>query len=251
MLSFNSVVTNNAGGVLRAANGGRLLFNAGLTNHGTLSFGASVNPSTAIITGTLLMGSTGIITMAHTNDTLVVRGDFVNGSTDTNNFNMRYGTIVFGNTTATITNTFEVASTNKGVNFGGFNQNMALGTLNITNHIEFVNNINNGGGLGTNECLYVDVLHLFNGATLKLSQLTIYVGVEFIYEDGNGTKTLTGMAGETINEFNKDSYGLANVFLSDGGQIVFVPEPSTGVLMALGLAALAGSRRRLRRRSQS
>ena len=244
VLSFNSAVTNNAGGVLRAANGGRLLFDAGLTNHGTLSFGASVNPSTAIITGTLLMGSTGIITMAHTNDTLIVRGNFVNGSTDTNNFNMRYGTMVFGSTTATITNTFEVASTNKGVTFGGFNQNMALGTLNITNHIEFVNNINNGGGLGTNECLYVDVLHLFNGATLKLSQLTIYVGVEFIYEDGSGTKTLTGMAGETINEFNKDSYGLANVFLSDGGQIVFVPEPSTGVLLGLGLATLAGWRRR-------
>ncbi|MFZ2639399.1 MAG: autotransporter-associated beta strand repeat-containing protein [Verrucomicrobiia bacterium] len=246
VLNFDSVVTNQVGGVLRAANGGRLLFNAGLTNHGTLSIGASVNPSTAIITGTLLMGSTGIITMAHTNDTLIVRGNFVNGSTDTNNFNMRYGTMVFGSTTATITNTFEEASTNKGVTFGGFNQNMALGTLEITNHIEFVNNINNGGGLGTNECLYVDVLHLFNGATLKLSQLTIYVGVEFIYEDGNGTKTLTGAAGEAITEFNKDSYGLANVFLDNGGQIVFVPEPSTGALMGLGLAALAGWRRRRR-----
>ncbi|MBI5818952.1 MAG: VPDSG-CTERM sorting domain-containing protein, partial [Verrucomicrobia bacterium] len=105
-------------------------------------------------------------------------------------------------------------------------------------------NINNGGGLGTNECLYVDVLHLFNGATLKLSQLTIYVGVEFIYEDGSGTKTLTGAAGEAITEFNKDGYGLANVFLDNGGQIVFVPEPSTGLLLGLGLAALAGWRRR-------
>ncbi|MCX6899789.1 MAG: autotransporter-associated beta strand repeat-containing protein [Verrucomicrobia bacterium] len=248
VLSFAGVVTNALGGVIRASDSGRLLFNAGLTNHGRLAFGSSVNPSTAIITGTLLMGSTGVITMTHSNDTLVVRGDFVNGSTDTNNFNMRIGTLVFGGTSPTVTNTFEVASTNKGYYLSGFDKNMALGTLKITNHIEFVNNINNGGGLGTNECLYVDVLHLFNGATLKLSQLTIYVGIEFIYEDGNGTKVLTGAQGDAITAANKDVYGLANVFLDSGGQIVFVPEPSTGVLMGLGMAALAGWRRRRKSR---
>jgi len=68
--------------------------------------------------------------------------------------------------------------------------------------------------------------------------------VQFIYEDGNGTKVLTGAQGDAITEANKDSYGLANVFLDGGGQIVFVPEPSTGMLMGLGLAALAGWRRR-------
>ncbi|MFA6560911.1 MAG: PEP-CTERM sorting domain-containing protein, partial [Verrucomicrobiia bacterium] len=151
---------------------------------------------------------------------------------------------VFGGTVAGVTNTFEVASTNKGAVFAGFANNMALGTLNMTNHIEFVNNINNGGGLGTNECLYVDVLHLFNGATMKLSQLTVYVGMQFIYEDGAGTKVLTGVAGEAITAANKNSYGLANVFLSNDGQIVFVPEPSTGVLLGLGWVMLSALRRR-------
>ncbi|MFZ2640323.1 MAG: PEP-CTERM sorting domain-containing protein, partial [Verrucomicrobiia bacterium] len=240
-VTFNAAVTNAAQGTLGMRNQGTMVFNAGLTNNGTLGFDAALNPSTAIITGTLLLGSSGIITMAHTNDTLVMRGNFVNGSTNVNEFNMRYGTMVFGGTSATVTNTFEVASTNKGPYMSAFADNMALGTLNITNHIAFVNNINNGGGLGTNECLYVDVLHLFNGATLKLSQLTIYVGVEFIYEDGSGTKVLTH---GVINEGNKDSLGLANVFIDGGGQIVFVPEPSTGVLMGLALGVLAVSRRR-------
>ncbi|MBI5818327.1 MAG: autotransporter-associated beta strand repeat-containing protein [Verrucomicrobia bacterium] len=243
-VTFSAAVTNAAGGTLAIRNQSTLIFNAGLTNNGTIKFDAALNPSTAIITGTLLLGSSGIITMTHTNDVLVMRGNFVNGSTDTNNFNMRHGTMVFGGTSPTLTNTFEVASTNKGYYFSGFQNNMALGTLNITNHIEFVNQINNGGGLGTNECLYVDVLHLFNGATLKLSQLTVYVGVEFIYEDGNGTKVLTGSQGQAITEANKDSYGLANVFLDNGGQIVFVPEPTTGLLTGLGLATLVAWRRR-------
>jgi len=244
VVTFNAAVTNAAGGILGIRNQGTLVFNAGLTNHGTLRFDTVLNPSTAIITGTLLLGSSGIISMSHVNDTLMMRGNFVNGSTDTNNFNMRYGTMVFGGTSATVTNTFEVASTNKGFYFSGFDNNMALGTLNITNHIEFVNQINNGGGLGTNESLYVDVLHLFNGATLKLSQLTIYVGIEFIYEDGNGTRVLTGAQGDAITAANKDSYGLANVFLDSSGQIVFVPEPSASVLMGLGLATLIGWNRR-------
>ncbi|MCX6899788.1 MAG: autotransporter-associated beta strand repeat-containing protein [Verrucomicrobia bacterium] len=243
VVTFNAVVTNAAGATLGMRNQGKMVFNAGLTNSGTLRFDNALNPSTAIITGTLLLGSSGIISMAHTNDTLVMRGDFVNGSTNINSFNMRYGTMVFGGTSSTVTNTFEVASTNKGAYLSAFANNMALGTLNITNHISFVNNINNGGGLGTNECLYVDVLHLFNGATLKLSQLTIYVGMEFIYEDGAGTKVFATQ-GITINEGNKNSLGLANVFIDGGGQIILVPEPSTSMLTALALAALAASRRR-------
>ncbi|MBI5683878.1 MAG: autotransporter-associated beta strand repeat-containing protein, partial [Verrucomicrobia bacterium] len=244
VVTFNAAVTNAAGGILGMRNQGTLIFNAGLTNNGVLGFDVALNPSTAIINGTLLLGSSGTISMTHTNDTLVMRGDFVNGSTDTNGFNMRSGTMIFGSAVRGVTNTFEVAGTNKGAVFSGFDNNMALGTLNITNHISFVNQLNNGGGPGTSEALYVDVLRLFNGATLKLSQLTVYVGMQFIYEDGAGTKVLTGAAGDAITAANKDVLGLANVFLDAGGQIVFVPEPSTSVLIGLGLAALAGGRRR-------
>jgi autotransporter-associated beta strand protein/T5SS/PEP-CTERM-associated repeat protein len=246
-IAFNGAVTNS--GTIGASNGSLLQFNQGLTLAGSGSL--ALNPSTAIITGTLLLGSSGTITMANSDDLLVLRGDFVNGSTDTNNFNTRYGVMTFGGSTplsgpGVFTNTFEVASTNKGAIFGGYDKNMALGTLNMTNHTEFVNNLNNGGGLGTNESLYVDILHLYNGATMKLSQLTIYVADRFIYEDGAGTKVLAGAPGDAITESNKDSFGLVNVFLSNGGQIVFVPEPSTGALIGLGLAALAGARRRRR-----
>ena len=63
---------------------------------------------------------------------------------------------------------------------------------------------------------------------------------EFIYEDGSGTKTFnTGV----INEGNAAALGLVNVSIDNGGQIVFVPEPSTYVLMSLGLAGLVGWRR--------
>jgi hypothetical protein len=242
--TFQAAATNL--GSITIWNQSTARFNAGLTNNGTLAFGSGVGPSTALISGTLTLGSAGLITMTYTNDTVVMRGNFANGSTDTNHFNTRYGTMLFGGSVAGVPNTFEVASTNKGAVFSGFDKNMALGTLSITNHIQFVNNINNGGGLGTNETLYVDVLHLFSGATLKVSQLTLYVGQQFIYEDANGVKVLTGAASDAITQDNKDSLGLANVFLDNGGQLVFVPEPSTTMLLGLGLAGPVQQRRRRR-----
>lgn len=74
--------------------------------------------------------------------------------------------------------------------------------------------------------------------------MTVYVGMQFIYEDGAGTKVLTGAVGSAITAANKNAMGLANVYLDAGGQIVFVPEPASSVLFSLGLAALAGARRR-------
>ena len=228
-------------GTITVQNQSVLNFNAGLTNNGTLSFAPAVNPSTAIISGTLTLGSGGVIAMGNNpTNTLVVQGNFVNGSTNNNSFNMASGVMTFGAAGSLTTNTFEVAGRNLGTNFAGFNNNFAVGTLNMTNAIRFVDYVNNGGGGNSNEVLYVDVLHLFNGATMKLSALTIYVGLNFIYEDSNGVKTFSS---GVINQANAASLGLVNVFIDNGGEIVFVPEPSTYALMGLGLAGLAGWRR--------
>jgi hypothetical protein len=235
-LTFNQTVTNDVGAGIHVHNQSLATFNGGLTNLGTLS----LDPSTAIINGTLTLGASGIITMGNSsNDVLILRGDFHNASTNNTQYYTRHGTIVFGSAAAGVSNVFEIAGVNKLDTFAGFETNFAVGTLQITNHIVFTNAVDNGGGLGTNEALYVDVLHLFAGATLKLSQLTIYVGQMFM-EDNSGQTITSGI----INEFNIGTFGLLNVFLSDGGQIVLVPEPSTAVLMGAGLLALIGGRRR-------
>ena len=239
--TFAGAVTN--AGTITVQNQSLLNFNAGLTNNGTLAFAPVVNPSTAIITGSLTLGSGGVISMWNANDMLVVRGSFVNGSTNNNSFNTLNGVMVFGAAGPLTTNTFEVAGRNLGTNVAGFNNNFAIGTLNVTNGIRFVDYINNGGGGNSNEVLYVDVLHLFSGATLKLSALTIYVGFEFIDDDGTGAKTFTT---GIYNQGNAASFGLVNVFIDNGGQIVIVPEPSTYALLLAGAAAMGWWRRRCR-----
>ena len=237
--AFAGAVTN--AGTITVQNQSLLTFNAGLTNNGTLAYGPAVNPSTTIVNGSLTLGTGGIIAMGGlTNNTLVVQGNFVNNSTNNNSFNMASGVMTFGAAGSLATNTFEVAGRNLGTNFAGFNNNFAVGTLNMTNAIRFVDYVNNGGGGNSNEVLYVDVLHLFNGATMKLSALTIYVGLNFIYEDSNGVKTFSS---GVINQANAASLGLLNATFDNGGEIVFVPEPSTYALMGLGLAGLAGWRR--------
>jgi T5SS/PEP-CTERM-associated repeat protein len=246
--TFNGAATNAFGAMIRVSNQSRIQFNGSLTNQGTL---ALVNPSTAIITGTLLLGPTGVLTMSATSSVMMLRGNFVNGSTNNADFDTRSGTIFFGGSTpfgsGAATNLFEVAGTNRGPSALGFNQNFAVGTLNITNHVQFVNLIHNGGGLGTNEALYVDVLHLFNGATIKLSQLTVYVGMSFV-DDAAG-QTFNGEPITAANVANYHGYDLSgHIFLDSGGQIVFIPEPSAGLLLLTGVAAFA-QRRRSRRKA--
>jgi hypothetical protein len=241
--TFAAAVTNS--GSISVRDQSTLTFNAGLTNLGTLAIGSPVSPSTAVITGTLLLGQNGVISLGNsTNNTLVVQGDFLNRSTNNQAFNAANGTVTVGGSTpltgpGVATNTFEVAGNNMGAVFAGFTTNMAIGTLNVTNHMSFV-----GNGSVANPAQYVDVLHLYSGATMKLSQLTIYVANQFIYEDGNGTKVFAGAPGDSINAGNQNLLGVVNVFFENGGQIVFIPEPSTAVLLGLGLAAMAGSRRR-------
>jgi T5SS/PEP-CTERM-associated repeat protein len=247
--TFNGAATNAFGATIRVSNQSRIQFNGSLTNQGTL---ALVNPSTAIITGTLLLGPTGVLTMSATSSVMMLRGNFVNGSTNNADFDTRSGTIFFGGSTpfgsGAATNLFEVAGTNRGPSALGFNQNFAVGTLNITNHVQFVNLIHNGGGLGTNEALYVDVLHLFNGATIKLSQLTVYVGMSFV-DDAAG-QTFNGEPITAANVANYHGYDLSgHIFLDSGGQIVFIPEPSAGLLLLTGVAAFAQRRRPRRSRN--
>ena len=242
--TFAGTVTNT--GSITVQNQSLLTFNTDLTNNGTLAFGPVINPSTVVISGNLTLGSSGVISMNNlTNNTLVMQGNFVNGSTNNTSYDTSKGVTVFGAAGGLTTNTFEVAGKNLGTNVSGFNNNFAVGTLNVTNGIRFADYVNNGGGGNSNEVLYVDVLHLFSGATMKLSGLTIYVGLEFIYEDNSGTKTINS---GIINQANAASMGLVNVSIDNGGQIVFVPEASTWALMGLGLVFIALGKYARRRR---
>ena len=219
-----------------------------VNDYGALSVSHS---STVAVSGNLMLGPSGVLAVRASDETLVMRGNFVNGSTNNMGYDTKGGTIVFGGSTpltgpGAATNSFEVVGVNMGRTFKGFDNNFAVGTLKIVNNITFVNQINNGGGLGTNESLYVDVLHLYAGASLDLSELTLYVGSIFM-EDNSG-RIITG--GE-INEKNIKQYGLVNVFLENGGEIVFVPEPGSAALLLCGLAGLLGRRRARRAERKS
>ncbi|MBI5396453.1 MAG: PEP-CTERM sorting domain-containing protein, partial [Verrucomicrobia bacterium] len=260
VLTFSLAVNNQAGGAVGAYSGSTIAFNGAVTNAGaltarggsllqfnqglTLTGGGSLtlDPSTAIISGTLTLGAASILSLPTTNDVLVLRGDFANNSTNNMGWDTRWGTITFGNVATGVTNTFEVAGTNLGTNFAGFANNFALGVLNVTNHIAFVDEFQNGSIAGlSNEVLYVDLLHLASGATMKISQLTIYVGLAFL--DDNTGQTYTS---STLNSGNNPDP--LNIFFSNGGQIVFIPEPSTGALVGIGLLGLVARRRRRAKR---
>jgi hypothetical protein len=243
--TFNGDLVNRAGATIESKSGSTVNFNGDVINDGDIV----IDPSTNIFGGNLTLGANGTLKAPTPDDVVMLRGNFFNNSTNRNGYDTRYGTMFLGGTAplaSFVTNSFEIAGTNRLDSLTGFDNNFAVGTLNITNHISFVNNVTNVGGLGTNEALYVDVLHLFAGASLKLSQLTIFVGTMFI--EDNSSQTFG--PGTIINEGNVGSYGIVNVFLDSGGQIVIIPEPSTGALIGLGFAALAGWRRRRRQASR-
>jgi len=172
---------------------------------------------------------------------VILRSNFVNQSVASNDFNTRRGTVYFGSAFGGVSNSFEVAGTNLGATFDGFNNNFAIGTLNITNHLVLTNAYANlGSAFSTNEALYVDVLRLYTNATLKLSDLTIYVGNGFIDE----------WAGKTwaMGIFTAGSHpdGMDKYVFFDGGAIVLIPEPGTAALVLSGAGGLWVMRRRRR-----
>ena len=232
-------------GTFTVQNRSVLTFNSSLTHNGrVITFGPVVNPSTAVVSGSLILGSGGIISMSNpSKNTPLVASNFVNGSTNNNSFDMRKGTLVPGAAGGLTTNTFAVAGKHTGTNFASFNNNFTVNTVNMTNDVRFVGYIN-GGGSNSTEALYVDVLHLFKDTTMKLSTLTVYVGPEFVNEDTNGTKTIN--AG-IINPKNAGRPGVLNTLTDADGQLVLAPEASTWVLLGMGLAALV-FRTRWRRR---
>jgi len=230
VVAFNGAVTNAAGGTMKSSNGGVLEFNGAFYNNGTLA----MDPSTTIVNGTLILGASGVISLPTTNDVLVLRGDFVNNSTNNMGYDTRFGRMDIGGASG-VTNRFELA----GVNGGGFNNNFALGILNVTNPVEFVDEFNNvtGGPGASNQVLYVDILRLGLGATMDLNTLTIFVGQKFI-DENTGTTYTTGV----FNSGNNPD--LAHIFFDTGGQIVIIPEPAAGALLVIGAGVLGWRRRR-------
>jgi hypothetical protein len=193
-----------------------------------------MDPSTTIVNGTLILGASGVISLPTTNDVLILRGDFANNSTNNMGFDTRFGQMDIGGA-AGVTNKYELA----GVNGGGFGNNFALSVLNVTNPVEFVDEFNNatGGAGASNQVLYVDILRLRLGATMDLNTLTIYVSQKFI-DENTGTTYTTGV----FNSGNNPD--LTHIFFDTGGQIVIIPEPAAGALLAFGAGVLGWRRRR-------
>lgn len=166
------------------------------------------------------------------NGTLKVDGDFSIMLTNENNFNIGAGAVLemaagigVGAGDWDAWGVLEVGGTDSGNdpithagNGAGFSNNFDLTTLEIAAGASILladlfDNGNRGGSYAFDEALYVDTLVFADGTgTLNLNGLNLYYN------------TLVGSEGQIINQV--------------------VPEPSTALLLAMGLVGLAARRRR-------
>jgi hypothetical protein len=227
----NNGFANLSGDGVRTVNGDLINNGTFKTTHTTAEYtgtftnnGAYISDPATQYFNDLMIGATGYL-KARYKDEFFVSGDFINNSMMNENWNTMHAYLGFleGNDNL---HDFYVAGEDFGVTMSGFANNFSWGTLDIFN----------------------EVLHLFDGneefgAALYLRELS---GAEIF---GDTIANIFGEDGITVyyNPRWKGNSYLAGLDynLSGGGYLrALVPEPSTILLLGIGLVGLIGISRK-------
>ncbi len=195
----------NTGTVAVSAPG--MTFSAVVTNAGRMA----ISSGTAVFDSHFVLAATGVLT-ADAGSVLKFRGDFINGSTQSNAFDLLGASVFFDGGAGNNTQQFTVAGLDLGADVAGYSNNFAIGSFTVGGSVGILRLVGNAG-----HALYVSNLTVTAGSTLLLNGFTIYAMDNPVIE------------GNVIN---------------NGGQLVVVPEPSTLALIGAGLLLLILGRRR-------
>ncbi len=195
----------NTGTVAISAPG--MTFSAVVTNAGRMA----ISGGTAVFDSHFVLAASGVLT-ADAGSVLKFRGDFINGSTQSNAFDLLGASVFFDGGAGNNTQQFTVAGLDLGADVAGYSNNFAIGSFTVGGSVGILRLVGNAG-----RALYVSNLTVTAGSTLLLNGFTVYA---------------------------MDSPVIEGNVITGGGQLVMVPEPSALALVGAGLLLLILGRRK-------
>ncbi|MEW6219686.1 MAG: hypothetical protein AB1634_09180 [Thermodesulfobacteriota bacterium] len=214
-------------GTIRAQGGGTLQVHGSITGTGQLAAadGSTLRLNTSAQAGTLSLAASGSLFVAN-NQTLDLSNDFRFLSTDEGSWNWGLSSTLLLSGEGVGRQSLEIGGADLGLSAAGFASNFDLPHLTLSGagtYAYLADRVDNGNR-SSPEAVYVDQLLVMAGTTLNLNGLSMYTYL--------GGQLHEVMAGEGS--------------LFGGGAIINRPVPIPGAiwLLASGLAALAGVRRR-------